>query len=116
MLISAQVKLTGNNTNKESNTSITIFSFVIIFNINIHPGKSLTTMDTLWTPPPLGWIKYNIDGLNTGSPAVSSRGDIFRDYNACHFGSFCDFIGFGRGDIAEFKAAMLAIKKAKDIN
>lgn len=113
MLISSQAKLIGNNTNKRSNNSISNFSFLKKIYIRIHPGKSSNTVNLLWTPLPLGWIKCNTDGSAIGSPTISSCGGISRNDKACHLGSFGDLIGVCRVDIAALITAMIALKKPK---
>ncbi|XP_058776557.1 uncharacterized protein LOC131650867 [Vicia villosa] len=80
----------------------------------INPSRLIRHIDVLWSPPPVGWIKRNIDGVATGSPSISSCGGIFRDHMGDHIGSFCNFLGEGISELAEYSGVMVAIEKAQD--
>ncbi|XP_058756625.1 uncharacterized protein LOC131629842 [Vicia villosa] len=112
--ISAMAKMVGNNTKKSSNSSMINFSLLKRFDIRINPTRSIRHIDVLWSPPPVGWIKGNIDGVASGSPSISSCGGIFRDHMGDHIGSFCNFLGEGIAELAEYSAVMVAIEKAQD--
>ncbi|XP_058775776.1 uncharacterized protein LOC131650051 [Vicia villosa] len=57
-------------------------------------------------------VKANIDGVARGDPVLMACGVIFRNNNATHLGSFCDYMGEGNSELAELWAAMLAVQKA----
>ncbi|CAI8587367.1 unnamed protein product [Vicia faba] len=59
-------KLVGNITTNNSNASISNFTFLKSLDISIHPTKPLQIKEVFWSPPPLGWLKCNIDGLARG--------------------------------------------------
>ncbi|KAI5436079.1 hypothetical protein KIW84_022503 [Lathyrus oleraceus] len=115
-IISAQAKFMGNITTKPSDSSISNFTFLKMFDISIHPCKPLLTKEDFWSPLPLGWIKCNIDGLPRGSPTLSSCGGIFRDDKACHVGSFCAFIDISMVESAELTTSLFSIEKAREFN
>lgn len=52
-----------------------------------------------------------MDVLARGSPYLMACGGIFWDDNACHVGSFCDFMGEGNSLMAELLPAIVAIEK-----
>ncbi|XP_058742694.1 uncharacterized protein LOC131615239 [Vicia villosa] len=111
--IVSRAKLAGDNSGCCSNNSIESFRILKAFNIGIIPSRPSILMDVIWHPPPKGWIKINVDGLARGNPSLSACGGIFRDENACHVGSFSDFLGEGSAFFAELMAAILAIDKAR---
>ncbi|XP_058783255.1 uncharacterized protein LOC131657925 [Vicia villosa] len=110
--VTTAVRLIGNSSTNCSNSDMDSFLLLKSFDINIRPRKPSCTVEVIWCPPPLGWVKCNIDGLAKGSPMLSSCGGIFRNHNADHLGSFCEFLGDGNSVSAELCAAMLAIEKA----
>ncbi|XP_058746270.1 uncharacterized protein LOC131619157 [Vicia villosa] len=114
--ITARVKLTGNLTTKKANDSMTCFAMLKAFGIEIHPRRQLRYTEILWCPPPIGWVKCNIDGVASGSPMLTACGGIFRDDKADHLFSFSAFLSGGTPVFSEFMAAILAIEKAKELN
>ncbi|XP_058776262.1 uncharacterized protein LOC131650572 [Vicia villosa] len=115
--ITAHVKLTGNLTTKKANDSMTCFAMLKAFGIEIHPRRQLCYTEILWCrPPPIGWVKCNIDGAASGSPMLTACGGIFRDDKADHLLSFSAFLSGGTPVFSEFMAAILAIEKAKELN
>lgn len=112
----AHAKLVGNLTTKCSNSSILSFTLLKSFDINIHPSKPLRCIDVLWSPPPFGWVKCNVDGLAKGSPMLIACRGIFKNDQACHVGSLCDFFDVGSSEMAELLAALAATEKARELN
>ncbi|XP_058776464.1 uncharacterized protein LOC131650775 [Vicia villosa] len=112
--MSVLAKIVGNNTKKSSNSSIANFALLNRFDIRINISRSIRSIDVLWSSPPVGWIKRNIDGVATGSPSISSCGSIFRDHMGDHLRSFCNYLGEGKAEMAEFCAVMVAIEKVRD--
>ncbi|MCI27228.1 glycerol-3-phosphate dehydrogenase, partial [Trifolium medium] len=78
--ISAGVSLSGNQTKNLSSASLSDFSILKAFLVNIHPPKPTFVREVIWQPPPPQWIKCNTDGALT--PNASACGGIFRDSNA----------------------------------
>lgn len=76
--IKALAKVAGNNTLKASNGSIPNFSFLKHLDISIHPKGTVRTIDVLWIPPLIGWLKCNVDGVAVGNPKVAACGGIYR--------------------------------------
>lgn len=86
------------------------------FDICIYPRKLSSTIDVLWSPPPCGWIKCNIDRVASGSPMLTAYGGLFRDENVNQLINFSTFLDFETPVFAEFLAAIIAIEKAKELN
>ncbi|XP_058751480.1 uncharacterized protein LOC131624540 [Vicia villosa] len=115
LVILTNAKLVGNSTARNLNSSIVNFTLLKGFDITIHPRKPLRTLEILWTPPPMGWIKGNIDGIAQGSPSMAACGGIFRDGSACYITSSGAFIGTGNFVVAELMSAIIAIEKACEL-
>lgn len=107
-------KIVGNNTKKPSNSSMINFSLLKRFDIRINLSRSIRSIEVLWSHSPVEWIKGNIDEGATGSPSLSSCGGIFRDHMSDHLGSFCNYLGEGKAELAEFCVVMVAIEKDGD--
>ncbi|XP_058766974.1 uncharacterized protein LOC131640606 [Vicia villosa] len=114
-LIAARLTMIGNSTISTSNSSFSNFTLLKNFNISIKPSKTLTTVNVLWTPPLLGWLKCNVDGVACGSLWTSACGGIFRDHNALHVLSFSAFLGKEPPETVEFLAVIMAIEKAMSL-
>ncbi|XP_058785059.1 uncharacterized protein LOC131659970 [Vicia villosa] len=115
-IIASQIKITGSNNSKFSNSDMNNFTVLKTFDIGMHPRPPQRCIEVFWSPPLAGWIKCNIDGLAKGSPMTSSCGDIFRNDMAGHMGSFCAYLNEGNSVSAELLAAVIAIEKAKERN
>jgi len=102
------VKLSGNNTNKLSNSSIRDFTILEKFNVDIHPPKP-AYIKIIWCPPIAGWINCNTDGASTATS--SSCGGIFRNSNG-NFLCFAENLGGGSAFLAEISAIMRAVEIA----
>ncbi|XP_058776250.1 uncharacterized protein LOC131650562 [Vicia villosa] len=105
--------MVGNPTFKNSNNSLSFFSLLKGFGINIHLRKQIFMVEVLWCPPARGWIKCNIHGVPVGSPLLATCGGLNRDEHANHLLSFCVFLEAGTPVFVEFMAAIIAIEKAK---
>ncbi|XP_058783572.1 uncharacterized protein LOC131658278 [Vicia villosa] len=112
-VILAQAKVIGNNTIRVPDATISSFSLLKRFDININPSKGVKTMKVLWSPPSLGWIKCNIDGAVIENPKVVVCGGIFRDHNANHILSFSAYLDNNNSESTELIAAIMAIEAAK---
>ncbi|XP_058760243.1 subtilisin-like protease SBT1.7 [Vicia villosa] len=110
--IMARAKWVGDNTRNTSNNSISSFSILKGMHININPRRLSSFLEILWCLSPIGWVKANIDGVARGDPVLMACGGIFRDNNATHLGSFCDYTGEGNSELVELWTAMLAVQKA----
>ncbi|XP_058741713.1 uncharacterized protein LOC131614101 [Vicia villosa] len=115
-IVAAHAKLVGNNSNRVSNSSMTSFSLLKKFGIQIKPKAQTATLEVLWSPPIVGWMKCNIDGVVLGNPRLAACGGLFRDHNANHVVSFCDFLGNESPEFAELFAPILALEEAKRRN
>lgn len=81
--------------------------------INLNPVKLAKTIEVLWSPPLLGWIKCNTDGVVSGNPKLAACGAIFWDHNANHLFSFCNFFGYASTEDAELVGVLMAMEEAK---
>ena len=43
--------------------------------------KGLNQGRVIWSPPPSGCFKFNVDGASKGNPGLSGVGGILRDHN-----------------------------------
>ncbi|XP_058769687.1 uncharacterized protein LOC131643477 [Vicia villosa] len=108
--------MVGNLTSKKANDSMSSFSMLKAFDINIRPCKQLSTVEVLWSPPARGWIKCNTDGVASGSSLLDACGGLFRDEEANHLLSFSVFIGPRTPVVTEFMAVIIAVEKVKQLN
>lgn len=113
--IISRAKLVGNTTVNCSNNNMASFSTLKGFDVTILHSRPAILLEVLWNPPPKGWIKVNVDGLARGSPSLIECDDIFHNEDACHVGSFCDFMGEGNHVLAELLAAVVAIENVKNV-
>ena len=59
------------------------------------------------------WIKINTDGSARGSPGLSTAGGVFRDHTGTVQWAFSGLIGVHTPLVAELKAVIIAIEKAR---
>lgn len=78
----------------KSNSTISNFAMLKIFDVNLNPSKSFCHIDALWFPPLQGWIKCNMDGVAKGSLWKSTCGGIIRYCHANHVLRFSIFLGY----------------------
>ena len=83
-----------------------------LLNIKGIPGLAPRIVCVVWQPPPMGWIKVNIDGSAMGTPGAAGSGGIFRNASAFPRGSFAFSMGSTFAYMAELIAAMFAIEVA----
>jgi hypothetical protein len=109
-MIIANVSLSGNNTNKVCNSSMTDFTILKKFKIIIHPSKAPTIKEVLWCPPHVNWIKCNTDGAATSISVA--YGGIFRNHLSDFKGGFTENIGKNYAFFTELLGAIRAIEIA----
>lgn len=97
-LVKAHANIVGNSTKRSSTGAMTNFVSMKLLDINIRPNKSIRTLEVLWSPPLMGWLKCNVDGVAHGHPRRAACGGIFRDYLAKHVISFSSFLGVEDSD------------------
>ena len=73
-------------------------------------------MKVVWTLPPRGFLKLNVDGCSRGNPGQSGIGGVFRDENGVISVMFSGPIGVGDSLRAEIFAVMEGVRKAKELN
>jgi len=109
-LISSSVTLSGNNSKDTSNSSMTDFAIIKKFKVNIHPPRAPQIKEVLWQPPPINWIKGNIDG--SASIVASACGIVFRNSDADCILCISENLGMVSSFHAEIIGAMRAIETA----
>ena len=62
-----------------------------------------------WNPPPLGMLKFNVDGSARGSPGISGVGGVLRDASSTVMGFFSMNTGISFAYEAEIKAILQAL-------
>ena len=115
-LITSSTSLSCKNTTKATNNSIRDFTILKNFSVRTHSPKTPQQKEVIWQPPPITWLKCNIDGASKGNPGMSGCGGIFRN---CQFEVVCSFVeplGNSNSFIAELCAFMRAIAIAKHQN
>ncbi|MCH80548.1 ribonuclease H protein [Trifolium medium] len=110
-MIISNTALSGNNTSKLSSNSIRDFTLLKIFRISIHPPKTLSLKEIIWQPPPLNWIKCNVDGASNLS-GLAACGGVFRDHNGDFSFAYAEPLGRESAYFAELCGAIMAIEFA----
>ncbi|KAI5413783.1 hypothetical protein KIW84_058070 [Lathyrus oleraceus] len=62
-MINTQVKISGDNTSKNSFIFVEDFTTLKDFSVTIRPPKATNIKEVLWSPPNLEWTKCNCDGV-----------------------------------------------------
>jgi len=109
--IIANTSLSGNLATATASSSISEFSFIKKFCVNIHPPKAPRIVEVIWHPPIHHWIKCNTDGASNS--VTASSGGIFRDREANYLLGFAENVGQENAYFAQLSAAMRAIELAK---
>lgn len=60
--IISNVSLSRNLSNVVASSSISDFTILKKLNISLHPPKAPKTIEVVWNPPILNWIKCNTNG------------------------------------------------------
>ena len=47
----------------------------------------------LWSPPPIGWLKFNVDGATRGKPGPTGIGGVLRNCNGDVLFMFSKYVG-----------------------
>jgi hypothetical protein len=94
-LVIANVSLSGNKTSKFAGNSISEFSILKTFNINLKPPKAPEIREIIWHPPAVNWIKGNTDGTAADTPSKAVCGGLLRTHNAECIGCFSQNLGIG---------------------
>lgn len=105
----ALVSLAGNNS-RTTSLSMSDFSLLKKFNINLHPPRAPKIIEVIWHPPTIPWIKCNTDGCFTSTS--SSCGGIFRNHNSDLIMCFVEKLVVDNAFQAELTGAMRAIETA----
>lgn len=75
--------------------------------------SNLTAEPAHWTPPPLGWIKLNTDGVSKGNPGPASGGGLFRDPSGTFLSAFIFTCGSCNAQTSELWAVLHGLRMAK---
>jgi len=108
--IISNTSFAGNNSNSRASNSMTDFTILKKFNVNLHPPNAPKIIEVLWQPPIFQWIKCNTDG--SANDITSSCGGIFRDKESNFILCFAENTGIGNSLHAELCGAMRAIELA----
>ncbi|OMP08802.1 hypothetical protein COLO4_06100 [Corchorus olitorius] len=77
-------------------------------NLVTVPSKNLVPRSIIpWSPPPLGSLKFNVDGASSGSSGMAGIGGVLRDNSGSVLLKFSKNIGQARAA----KAELLAIRE-----
>lgn len=63
---------------------------------NMNPAPSThipSEISGRWTPPPLGWVKMNLDITSKGNPGKAGYGGVIRDAEGQWCSGFMQFVG-----------------------
>jgi ribonuclease HI len=112
----AEVRTSYNLASGTSNSSITDFRIMQLFNLQVRAIKNIVTFDICWQLPSNCTVKANVDGSAVGNPSSASIGVVFRDKEAKFWGGFVHNIGHATTFMAELCASMFAIEKAAEKN
>lgn len=69
----------------------------------------------VWSPPNLGWVKLNFDGVSKGNPGPSRVGCIVRDYKGLVLGKLAKSLPEGTNNAIEFQALLLGLDLCKEL-
>nr|XP_034930821.1 uncharacterized protein LOC118061489 [Populus alba] len=64
----------------------------------------------IWSPPPIGRFKWNVDGSSLGKPGLSGIGGALRNHQGHLLGIFSLQVGILDSNIAELRAVVKAIE------
>ncbi|KAH9294029.1 hypothetical protein KI387_040766, partial [Taxus chinensis] len=81
----------------------------------VPPPIVLAHANTSWSPPPLGWLKLNTDGVAKGNPGASGGGVILRDDSGNPLATLAICFGFGTNHRVEALAILKGIELALSI-
>ncbi|WRX23931.1 Cytochrome P450 - like 10 [Theobroma cacao] len=91
----------------DHNTSIT--NFIRAHSSALAPtSRKQTKSKVSWECPPIGWLKFNIDGAVRGCPSHLSIGGVLQDETGAVKLIFSKKVGWGDANLAE----VLAVRKA----
>ena len=60
----------------------------------------------LWSPPPIGSFKFNVDGPTRGKPGPAGIGGVFRNCNGDVLFMFSEYVGVRNSNEAEVLAIL----------
>ncbi|KAL8547769.1 hypothetical protein ACS0TY_007198 [Phlomoides rotata] len=85
-------------------------SVLSAFGIISRPSKAPFSICIRWQPPPLRFIKVNVDGGVTGAPGQLTGGGVFRDNYGVFRGCFAMQHGSGFAFVTELATTFSAIE------
>ena len=78
--------------------------------ISIPTVKKVSKRCSVWEPPPLDFLKFNVDGSAKGKPGAGGIGGVLRDNNAVVKIVFSKSIGIADSNMVELLAVREALK------
>ncbi|XP_058728727.1 uncharacterized protein LOC131600410 [Vicia villosa] len=93
-----------------------MFDFDILkaFQIRINPPKAPLLREIFWNPPPVNWMKCNVDGSFVHNTPSSGCGGIFRNCSGDFCLAFTEPLSWNSSLLAEFCGVLCGIELAKD--
>ncbi|XVF84677.1 hypothetical protein PTKIN_Ptkin17bG0056800 [Pterospermum kingtungense] len=82
--------------------------FVCPGNITIYKEKTRDRPRVSWIPPPIGYVKFNVDGASSGKPGLAGIGGVMRSHASEELARFSKFVGIEDSNVAE----LMAIREA----
>jgi hypothetical protein len=79
-------------------------------NTTVGREPQLQLGDRNWTPPPLGFLKLNFDGVEKGNPGVAGMGGVIRDSGGNIIRLYAGSMGNSTNNAAEFGALELGLE------
>jgi hypothetical protein len=71
-MVCSSVSLSCNVTSLSAGPSMSEFTILKFFKVNLHRPKAQRILEVIWQPPLNGWIKCNTDGTSLGNPGLSA--------------------------------------------
>ncbi|XVF66499.1 hypothetical protein PTKIN_Ptkin10aG0041000 [Pterospermum kingtungense] len=82
--------------------------FVCPGNITIYKEKTRDRPRVSWIPPPIGYVKFNVDGASSGKPGPAGIGGVMRIHASEELARFSKSVGIEDSNVAE----LMAIREA----
>jgi hypothetical protein len=114
--ITSEVQLSFNLVLVKGFAAMADFKLTQMFGIPLKPRRVQIIAEVAWSPPPTGWIKFNVDGSSLGAPATGSIGIVIRNEYATFLGAYAQNIGHAYVSEAELSACMKAFKIAQQLH
>ncbi|XP_057452783.1 uncharacterized protein LOC130744629 [Lotus japonicus] len=92
----------------------TLYDFIVQFREVRVSRRRRQSRVVEWVCPPVGFVKFNVDGAARGAPGPGGIGGVVRDSNGTIIGYFSMKVGTVFAHEAEIKAIRMALKFCKE--